>query len=249
MSNKFNQVWSWNSLQRRTDALMNKAYINAAERLIQSALRINNSPHNILDVGAGSGLILRQLDKMATNPFRYTGIDLNNEGLEILKIRAEKLKLNNKVTTIQNDITEISSDFISKYDMIISNFCLYTINNSDKRQRALDNIRLYLKENGSFHIALPSENYSASNIIFQCLKDELFDNQNIVLKTIRSTLLVPYQWQFVLKPIEDKVNNGQFTKFSPLQIEAEFKKSKLKITSFNLDYGGCGYHVHGYRDE
>jgi len=249
MTSNFNQVWNWSSLQRKTDALMNKAYINAAERLVINALKINSAPQNILDVGAGSGLILRHLANKNLNHFNYTGIDLNTEGLEILKQRASKLNLSSNVITKQDDITKKNSDFICKYDMIISNFCLYTISNSDRRQQALDNISSYLSDDGSFHISLPSENYSAGNISFQCFKDELIDKQNVVLKTIRTTLLVPYQWHFVLKPIEAKVESGDFTKFNPLQIETEFRKSKLKITSLGLDYGGCGYHIHGFRDK
>lgn len=99
----------------------------------------------------------------------------------------------------------------------------------------------------TFHISLPSENYSASNISFQCLKDELNDNQCLFIKSIRTAFLVPYQWHFVLKPIEQKANEGIFIRFNPTQIENEFKEAGLAIDSLTLDYGGCGYHIHGHK--
>lgn len=78
------------------------------------------------------------------------------------------------------------------------------------------------------------------------MKDEANDaDSNLALKAARIAMLVPYQWQYVLRPIADKVHNGTFRWFSPDQIQEEFDAAKLKIRSIKLDYGGCGYHVHG----
>ena len=77
------------------------------------------------------------------------------------------------------------------------------------------------------------------------LKDELADSQNILYKAARSSILVPYQWKFVLKPIEAQINNGKFIRFNQNMIRDEFFSADLSISKLSLDYGFCGYHIHG----
>ncbi len=243
------QVWSWSSLQRKHDFLMNKAYIKACSRFVKNAFSINPTAVNILDIGAGSGLVLKFIKEFSSDSFQYTGTDLNSEGLEILLKRADKLNCKNQVNTIEDNITISNNSFINKYDMIISNFCLYTIKSPQQRINALKNISSYIKSHGSIHISVPTENYSAENIALQCLKDEINDNQNIVLKVLRSSLLVPYQWHYVLKPIAQKAQAGHFIKFTLSQIKFEFTQANLEIKEIALDYGGCGYQIHAIKSQ
>jgi SAM-dependent methyltransferase len=241
------QVWNWSSLQRKSDSLMNKAYIKACERLILRAFILNPKSFHILDIGSGSGLVLRHINAIAKNPFNYLGTDLNPEGLEILKKRAKNLNILDRVETLSADCSIQNTDWKSKFDQVFSNFCLYTINDRQTRLSALKNIAYYLKPNGTFHIALPSDNYGANKIAIQCLIDELSDSQNLLLKFVRTIFLVPYQWFFVLRPIEKRVNNGDFVRFSQNQIEAEFSAAGLEINEIIIDYGGSGFHIHGKR--
>lgn len=245
MNSDLKQVWSWKSLQRSTDSLMNKAYIFACGRLVAKAFKSTNENISILDVGAGSGLVLRHIHSKIQKNYNYLGIDLSEDGLQRLLIRAEKLEIQSKVKIQQNDISVFNPEWKSKFEIIFSNFCLYTIKDQDKRISALKNISYYLKDSGEFHIALPSEYYSASGIATQCTKDEFADQQNLLNKIVRLFILVPYQWKFVLTPIEAKVNSGEFTKFTKDMIKKEFELGGLKIKDINLDYGNCGYHISG----
>lgn len=239
------QVWNWSSLQRRSDSLMNKAYIKACERLVEKAVTLNPKAARILDVGAGSGLVLRHVNRFVKKPFQYVGTDLNPAGLQILEKRASSLGVSNLVTILERDCRIENPDWIGHFDMVFSNFCLYTMNKKKDRIAALKNISAYLRPKGTFHIALPSENYGANNISIQCLKDELADNQGLFLKGLRSIFLVPYQRFFVLAPIEQKVNDGVFVRFTEKQIRAEFAAAGLAISEIQIDYGGCGYQIHG----
>jgi SAM-dependent methyltransferase len=246
MSKNANQVWNWSTIQRRHDFLMNKAYVHACGRLVKASLNYRNDGFNYLDVGAGSGLVLRHLTENVSSSFRYTGMDLSQEGLARLVQRAKSNGRELEVRVFQQDISIYHQPFDRGFDKIISNFCLYTIKDYQARFNALSNIRKYLNPNGgSFHIALPSEFYSANNISIQCLRDEIADRQNIVLKIVRAALLVPYQWKYVLRPIEDRVNSGEFLRFTEANIREEFKAAGLKIEEINLDYGFSGYHIHG----
>lgn len=166
--------------------------------------------------------------------------------MNLLRTRALKLDIQHKVSTQVDDITQIRHEWKNRFDTVFSNFCLYTIKDDLMRIQALQNIKDYLKPEGTFHIALPSEAYSAANIALQCLKDEVHDpSVSFFLKTLRVGFLVPYQWKFVLTPIAEKVHNGPFHYFSPDNIRDDFKQAGLEIKSIRLDYGGCGYHIHG----
>lgn len=242
--NKSNQVWTWNTFQRSTDSLMNKAYIVACKKLVNRAFEINPSASKILDIGAGSGLVLRHIDQ--SKNFTYLGTDINTDGLEKIKLRAEKLGIKDKAFVQVLDACEFDQLHFKKYDMIFSNFCLYTIVDRSKRITALKNIRSYLSDSGTFHIALPSERYAALDIAKQCFKEEVIDKQNFVSKCIRFLFLVPYQWEFVLKPIENRINSGEFLRFSRDQIVTEFLEAGLKIDELYLYYGRSGYHIHGH---
>lgn len=241
------QVWNWNSFQRRKDSLMNKAYIKACQRLvIKSQSYPPGEGNHFLDLGAGSGLVLRMLTEILnTEKFTYCGFDLSSHGLELLHQRAKQLQLKESVSTIQGDVTKFEVSLAQTFNRVYSNFCLYTIRDRNSRIGALKNIKQYLKPSGTFHIALPSEYYSARNIAIQCIKDECNDDQNIFIKLIRILILVPYQWQFVLKPIEQMVKKKQFVYFTRESIEIEFREAGLSISEIHLDYGKCGYHIHG----
>lgn len=233
------QVWQWSTFQRSTDSLMNKAYVKACERLVINANISNKQKPRILDVGCGSGLVARFLDSHV-RIYEYTGIDLNQEGLNLLQERKKKLINASQIESGIQDITIFEESFVNTFDHIFSNFCLYTIKEPAERSSALKNIKQYLKPDGKFHIALPTSKYSAFNISYQCIKDEIKDR-----KLARALLLVPYQYLFVLKPIEEKVNSGAFRKFKQEEIEFEFKSAGLVVESIETDYGGCGFHVHG----
>lgn len=58
---KLSQVWQWSGAQRRSDRWMNKAYINACGRLVGVAKQSKSKFGDVLDVGSGSGLVLRHL--------------------------------------------------------------------------------------------------------------------------------------------------------------------------------------------
>lgn len=240
-----NQVWNWNTIQRSHDSLMNKAYIFACRRLIEEGLR-RNKGCEVLDIGCGSGLVLRHLNAVWPNFNKYFGLDINRDGILKLENRANNLSINHKVSGSVQDASIFNQEFENRFDQIFSNFCFYTIQDKERRISALNNVRLYSRSKATFHIALPSENYSAFLIAKQCIFDELNDrDQNLFLKILRGIALVPYQYEFVLKPIEKKVNEGLFLRFNQKTIEKEFKEAGLKIDTIQSDYGTCAYHIHG----
>ena len=89
------------------------------EVIIEQVLKIfkNKSNLNFLDIGVGSGCILLSILKEKKG-FNGTGIDLNNECVELSKINAQKLGVRNRARLIKSNVDNFS---YGKYDLIISN--------------------------------------------------------------------------------------------------------------------------------
>ena len=89
------------------------------EVIIEQVLKIfkNKSNLNFLDIGVGSGCILLSILKEKKG-FNGTGIDLNNECVELSNINAQKLGVRNRARLIKSNVDNFS---YGKYDLIISN--------------------------------------------------------------------------------------------------------------------------------
>ena len=116
----------------------------------------NKKKISVLDVGAGSGILKKYLNKN----FKYTGTDIYK---------------NKSKNVIFDDIRVLNNSFINKYDLI---FCLKTIYYvSDDIKIVLHNFRKYLKKNGLLIISYNLKKNSYSNKFLTDLKlKNLLDN-------------------------------------------------------------------------
>ena len=226
---------------------MNKAFIRSAQRLASRAVELNPNMERVCDVGAGSGQMLKHLHDVLRRPFVYHAIDLSPDGLALLRDRAKALGID-QVQTVEGDVSESTPYGDGNFDAIVSHFCIYTIKDPATRRLVFENMFKALKPGGTVHIATTSELYGAAAIARQCLADELDDARSSWgLGLIRAGLLVPYQWRFVLRPIEARVNAGEFVRFSGEQIRNEVGAVGFEVEDLRVDYGGCGYHLHARR--
>lgn len=116
----------------------------------------NKKKISVLDVGAGSGILKKYLNKN----FKYTGTDIYK---------------NKSKNVIFDDIRVLNNSFINKYDLI---FCLKTIYYvSDDIKIVLHNFRKYLKKNGLLIISYNLKKNSYSNKFLTDLRlKNLLDN-------------------------------------------------------------------------
>lgn len=77
-----------------------------------------NAISTILDIGIGTGIMVKELSKQLPNA-KYTGIDVSKEMLKNAKLKCENINL-----TLINDNAE-NFIFHEKFDLIISNMCLH----------------------------------------------------------------------------------------------------------------------------
>ena len=119
----------------------------------------NKTKISVLDIGAGSGILKKYLNK----DFKYIGTDIY------------KNKNKNK-NVIFDDIRVLNKSFINKYDLI---FCLKTIYYvSDDIKIVLNNFKRYLKKNGLLIISynLKKNSYSNKFLTDSKLKNLLNNN-------------------------------------------------------------------------
>tara|TARA_B100001057_G_C22677013_1_gene882221 strand:+ start:246 stop:878 length:633 start_codon:yes stop_codon:yes gene_type:complete len=109
----------------------------------------NKKKLSILDIGSGSGILKKYLNKN----FKYTGTDIYK---------------NKNKNIIFDDIRVLNNSFINKYDLI---FCLKTIYYvSDDIKNVLNNFKKYLKKNGLLIISYNLKKSSYSNKFLTDLK-------------------------------------------------------------------------------
>ena len=115
----------------------------------------NKKKISVLDVGAGSSVLKKYLNKN----FKYTGTDIyKNKNL------------------ILDDIRVLNNSFINKYDLI---FCLKTIYYvSDDIKNVINNFKKYLKKNGLLIISYNLKKDSYSNKFLTILKLKKILNNN-----------------------------------------------------------------------
>lgn len=92
----------------------------SAKNLAYMLLDINDIS-TILDVGIGTGIMVKELSQKFPNA-KYTGIDISKEMLNKAKLNCEKINL-----TLINDNAE-NFLFHDKFDLITSNMCLHWFN-------------------------------------------------------------------------------------------------------------------------
>lgn len=124
----------------------------------------NNKKINVLDIGAGSGILKRYLNKN----FKYQGTDIHQK----------KFK-----NVIYDNVKVLNKRFIDKFDII---FCLKTIYYAaEDIEVVLNNFKKYLKKNGLLIISYNLKKNSYSNKFLTDLKlKKLLDNRFKELYTI-----------------------------------------------------------------
>ncbi|GAB6180343.1 class I SAM-dependent methyltransferase [Desulfotomaculum defluvii] len=123
-----------------------KKFIPCFEDFYSIAVSIaesNSESPNILDIGAGTGLLSFYISEKYPNA-NLTLIDISEKMLEVAK---ERFKDKPNVTYIIDDYTK--HQFNQKYDVIVSSLSIHHLTEEEKKQ-LYNNIYSILNENGVF---------------------------------------------------------------------------------------------------
>jgi cyclopropane fatty-acyl-phospholipid synthase-like methyltransferase len=103
----------------------------------------------VLDIGCGTGaLTLRAALKGA----KVKGIDINPEMQDILKKRAEELKLTKQIEIVEMGVAELDAESVGSYDAVISGLCFSELS-TDELRYTLKEAKRIIKPNGLLLLA------------------------------------------------------------------------------------------------
>jgi len=144
--------------------------------LLGAWVSLNNHPKNILDIGAGTGIIALQLaqrseDDSSQNVNFIDAVELNSEAFEQCVENFEESPWNDRLFCYHASIQEFAEEIEDSYDLIISNSPFYTdeyISKNKVRSEArstitlpfidlLESVSKLLSENGCFALIIPEK--------------------------------------------------------------------------------------------
>lgn len=172
----------------------------------------------VLDIGCGTGALTL---RAALNGARVKGIDINPEMQDILKKRAEELKLEKQIEVAEMGVAELDSEKTESYDAVISGLCLSELS-ADEIRYTLREAKRILKPKGL--LLLADEVVPAG--IFKRILNALFRIPLIVI-----TYILTQTTTRAVKNLPELVEEAGFTiesvKMSALEsfIELVAKKS------------------------
>ncbi len=123
------------SLSTMNDQFIRKKEIEFIKHSINSYQK--KTDNEILDMGCGNGYLLSELSKLPNN---YTGIDLNQEMIEIAK--------NRNLSNCDFFKHDINKKLDKKFDIIISERCIVNIKDWEAQKKVFLNLFEMLKDDG-----------------------------------------------------------------------------------------------------
>jgi demethylmenaquinone methyltransferase/2-methoxy-6-polyprenyl-1,4-benzoquinol methylase len=103
----------------------------------------------VLDIGCGTGALTL---RAGINGAKVKGIDINPEMQDILKKRAEELKLGKQIEVAEMGVAELDSEKTKSFDVVMSGLCLSELS-PDEIRYTLREARRILKPNGLLLLA------------------------------------------------------------------------------------------------
>lgn len=137
----FDKESSWYSSQDSIPDFVKKR-LRRIVRTSSKYMNVNDNI-NVLDVGSGSGVLIRYIEDFFINP-NIIALDLSERQLKTLRERHKR------VIALQGDITTFTSS--NRFDLIYCNACF---GNFIDQKKVMENISKLLADNGIFVISHP----------------------------------------------------------------------------------------------
>ena len=179
---------------------IDKAYDRLTERIKKN--------DKVLDIGCGTGMLtIRAAMKGAT----VTGIDINPEMLEIVRIRIQNSDFKENVNLVEMGVAELDNFEENEFDVVMSGLCFSELS-KDELNYTLKLSNKILKQNGLIIIA---DEIKSKSFFFR------FMNFLIRIPLVIITYIITQTTSRAIKGLEEKVVNAGY------KIES-IRKNRLK---------------------
>ncbi len=234
----YKNYWKFGFKSYLYDLLTPSAYSASLQSVSET---VDATPKDIvLDVGCGTGQILRFLSSDIENGLRYIGLDQLEDGLNRTKSKANSLRIGKNTFCIQADFRQGIPIKKESVDFIICHFASYIIRDVDIRINLMVSFWETLKPGGKLVIANPSKNYAPDSIIRESVSLDK-NIKNIFERLIRKCIVNPLAKFLGLDYILSQLKNGEWKWFSYKEIIDEITKAGFEVSSVKEVYGQSGY--------
>ena len=216
--------WRIGFQTRLYDLLAPEAYLKSMQRLVECIPASANSIW--LDVGCGSGLIIKYLGPRIQQG-TYIGLDLLLDGLLSARIKARDEGISNKVYLVQSNLSQTIPIHSNSVDIISAHFSLYTVD-PEKRESIFREFRRLLRKGGTLAVVEPSQEYSAARIIKESI-DLVLLYDGAIMAWIKKWFFYPLTYQLGLKFIERQLRRGVWRALKSDDLCTEINSSGYKV--------------------
>ncbi len=200
-----------------------------------------------LDVGCGSGQLIRYIAEKHGRRFKYLGLDMLTPGLRAAKMKAESLADNPSAIFVQSDLTQPLPLRTASVDIAVAHFSLYTLADGKDRRRVLEQIRALLKPKGRLIVANPSLSYDVTEIIKASMELD-WEKCGPFVTMLKRSFIYPLTARFGLKFIKQQLTEKHWHAYSLEELKQEVESAGFHVEKSATVYGNSGYLVVGRVD-
>jgi ubiquinone/menaquinone biosynthesis C-methylase UbiE len=197
-----------------------------------------------LDIGCGSGQLIRYIADRHGSRFRYIGLDVLSAGLAVGKAKAEALADQPQTLYVQSDLTKALPLRPGSVDIAVAHFSLYTLADGKDRRKVLEQVRDILKPKGRLIVANPSLSYDVDEIIKASMELD-WERHGPFVTMLKGCLVYPLAARFGLKFIKQQLTENHWHAYSLKELKQEVESAGFHVERFETVYGGSGYLVVG----
>ncbi|MCF8720781.1 class I SAM-dependent methyltransferase [Nitrospina gracilis] len=234
----FRGYWQFGFKTRLYDGLCPQAYHDSLKAAAARVAPANEA--TVLDLGCGSGLLVRHLDANLNGGLKYVGTDILPSGLQQLRQKASFLPSHPQVRTYQADMLAEWPLKAQAFDYVVAHFSVYTLASAEDRMQVYRRIAGVLKPGGRAIISNPSDTYNGHRIIKHSVRSQKESLRGFEHR-VKRYLFYPLTLLLGLRHIQHQLEAGVWHAYDRDGFRREVESAGLLLEEIQPVYADSGY--------